>query len=585
MEGKLMSENGKVEETSTINRNRSLFIFLGIVFGLLVLAVIATIILFVLFDPLNIVGRLTGRYDPIANAIPPDTGFYVSFDLAQLGTKETSRIIRSFAEAADTYDIDDMTSALEELDQSLSDSYDLTVTDDILPWIGQHIGLSVSNFDFDYYDDPSIDLVFLIEVRSRKKADEFIAKLVREVKQESLSSIEELEYRGTNVYEIQSEYDFERFAFARFDSLFFLASSLEQLKDSVDAFKGDSFADTDIYKQISNELPKDRAITIIINPTIFENLQSAYEEILPGFDPYQSQQLGVFQWMASTVSTTDKGIQVDFYAAYDEESLASDQLSIFESEYDGEGLSRYFPERTLLYITGSRLDLIWKNMRESLGLTSGMEDFEESMELFENEFGFNPDQDLFPLFNGDWAIGVYHSTSGYLTDYLDVPLSFLIMLETSDDEDMQELLGQLLDGLEDIGLFIPWERGETDDLTIYELEDYYDGAKVFALGAGKGYFLLGMDIESLEEAFTRSSSLLDNEVFADAFAADSHPVMFLDLSELYDIVEDEFRKSGDTELISDLDFLRPLTTIVASSSPYENGIVHSTIVLFVESEE
>jgi hypothetical protein len=579
-----MSEIGNTKESAKRDPNRGFIVGLGIIATLLVIAVIAAIGAFVFLDPFNVIARFTGRYDPLANAVPQDTGFYVSFDLANLGTDETRRIITAFSEAADTSDIEDMTSILEELDESLAETYDLTVTDDILPWLGQYIGLSVSDFDIDYYDDPSIDLIFLVEIRNRRKADEFIEKLVREIDRESGATLEEFDYRGSTGYEFISEYQLERFAFGRSGSLFILASGVEQFKDSVDAAKGESFADTDTYTQIFTELPKDRAISIIINPTIFENLQSTYEEILPEFDPYQSQQFEMFRWMASTVSTTDKGVQVDFFAAYDEDFLSPEQASILEFEYDGEGLSRYFPERTLFYFTGSRLDLMWQNIRESMALTSGVEDFEESMEIFEYEFGFNPDQDLFPLFDGDWAIGVYHSNSGYLVDYLEVPISLFIMLETSNDEDMQDVLGHLMDAVETTGLFIPWER-ETDELTYFELEDYYDGAKVFVIGAGRGYLLLGMDFETLDQVFNRSPSLADNENFADAFEEGSHLVMFIDLSALYEIVEDELRKSGDMQLISELDVLRPLTTIVASSFPYEDGIVHSTILLIVESEE
>jgi hypothetical protein len=578
-----MTETSTSTHSEEANPNRNLFIGLGIIAAVLVIAICVIVVIFAVLDPFNIIARLTGRYDPIANALPPDTALYMSMDFTELRTDETNRIIEAFVNAAEAAGIEETTSLREDLDESLQESLNITVTDDILPWIGQYIGLSVSSLDFGYVNEPSGDIILLIEVRNRRKADDFVEKIVANLGEEIDQDIDEVEYRGMTIYEIQSEIDYERFAFGRSENVFIVATNIEHLKDSVDATKGVSFADTHVYDEIVSALPKERAISFLINTNFFESFQDTYDELLPGFEEYQSEQLQAFRWMAGSIATIEEGVQMDFIVAYDEEFLSRDQLQMMESGYDDEGLASFYPEETLLYFAGARLDLMWENLRESNAQTNGNADFEESMELFEDEFGFNPDKDLFPLFDGDWSIGLIHTRDGYLAEEMEIPLGLIIMIETSDDEGMQDILEKIVDGIEYSGLGATWQR-LSDDLIFYDFEDPYEGAIIFTFGAGKGLFMLGTDPETLDETFTRGKSLLDNDNFARAFPTGMRPVMFLNLSDLFDILEDEFRMSGDSEALSGLEIFRPMSSIAAASAPYEDGIVQTTIVVFIESE-
>ena len=578
-----MNEKITSAGTEKVNLNRNLIIGLGIVAGMIVLAICAIAVVFVLVDPFHIVARLTGRYDPIANALPADTSIYMSMDFARFSSEETNRIVEAFANAAEAVDLGDTDSLLEELDDSLKESFDLNITDDVLPWIGQYVGLSFSGLDLGYVDEPSDGLIFLIEVRNRKKADEFLVKLVDNVRQEEDLEIGEIEYRGVTIFEHQDEFEFGRFAIGRSENLLIIATGIELLKDSVDAMKGDSLADTQEYDEFVNALPKDRAISFFMNTNILETFQGTYDELLPGFEEYQSQQLQMFRWMAGSFTTIESGIQMDFIVAYDEASITADQLSMLEEAYLGDGLAQFFPEETIFYITGARLDLVWENLRESMLMTSDTSDFEESMDLFDDEFGFNPDKDLFPILDGEWAIGILHTLDGYLAEDLDIPLGLMLLIESSDNDNLKDITEKISEGLEysGIGEFHQYQSG---DLTLYDFEDPYEEAVLFTFGAGEGHFLLSTDPDNLDDAFSRQTSLVDNEKFVDAFPEEMRPVMFIDMSIIFDIIEDQLILTDDFGDIDGLEVLRPLTALSGASAPYKDGLVQTRILIFIEGE-
>ncbi len=576
--------NEKIASVGTEKENphRNLIIGLGIVAGVIVLAICAIAVVFALIDPFHIVARLTGRYDPIANALPADTSIYMSIDFAGLMTEETNRIVEAFANAAEAVDLGDTGSLLEELEDSLEESLDLTFTDDVLPWMGQYVGLSFSGLDLGYVDEPSGDLIFLIEVRNRKKADEFLVKLVDNFRQEDFE-IDEIEYRGVNIFEHQAEYEFERFAIGRSENLLIITTGIELVKDSVDAMKGNSLADTIEYDEFVNALPKDRAISFFINTNILETFQDTYEELLPGFEEYQSQQLQMFRWMAGSFTTIESGIQMDFIVAYDEASITADQLSILEVAYLGDGLAQFFPEETIFYFTGARLDLVWENLRESMLMTSDASDFEESMDLFDDEFGFNPDKDLFPILDGQWSIGLLHTLDGYMAEELGIPLGLMILIESGDNDRLKDITEKISEGFaySGIGEIHQYQSG---DLTLYDVEDPYEEAVLFTFGAGEGHFLLSTDPDNLEDAFSRQTSLADNEMFMDAFPEEMRPVIFIDMSALFDIIEDQLILTDDFEEFDVLEVLRPLKAISGASTPYQDGQVQTRILIFIEGE-
>ena len=102
------------------------------------------------------------------------------------------------------------------------------------------------------------------------------------------------------------------------------------------------------------------------------------------------------------------------------------------------------------------------------------------------------------------------------------------------------------------------------------------------------YQLIGMDKDAIGEVFSRGETLLDNERYNQSWEAlpnDTHPVLFFDLTTLYEILEDEFFALDDTDALIGPDVFRPLHSIVAGSAPMDDGLIRSTIILLIEGGE
>ena len=577
-----MNEKTTPEDRISPNPNRTLFIVLGIAAGAIILIFIVVAIVFALLDPFNIVGRLTGRYDPIASALPPDSPVILSMDFAKLQSKESKRIIDVFKDAAEAADIEDTADLIEELDDSLSESLDITFTDDILPWVGQFAGMSMPSFDLTSYDMPAADVIFLIEVRNRRKADDFIQTIVNNLTEEMDQEIDQTEYRGATIYDAQGTYEFDSFVFTRFDNLLLIATDVELVKDSIDASKGESYADTEKYDEIISSLPKERVITMLFDSNLISSLQG---DLLEGLDVYQ--QVDLFRWIGASISAVDSGIQMDYVIAYDRENLTDNQLEMMESELKESTLASYFPKETFFYFTGERLDLIWETFRENSYQLTDTDDFDESMELLSEEIGFNPDKDFFPLLDGGWSIGLLHTQAGYLAEDMQIPLGLLLLIESNDDAAMVNLLDKVSGLIEETGLGLV-NRVEANGFTLFDLEDPYMDAVILSFGGGEGLLMIGTDQDTIGEILSRGETLLDNERYNQSWEAlpdDTHPVLFFDLSTLYEILEDEFFALDDSDALSSLDIFRPMHSIVAGSAPVDDGVIRSTIILLIEGGE
>ena len=62
------------------------------------------------------------------------------------------------------------------------------------------------------------------------------------------------------------------------------------------------------------------------------------------------------------------------------------------------------------------------------------------MESLEKEIGFNPDRDLFPILDGDWALGIFENSDGFVADSIGLPLGLMFTVETSDEAQLSALL-------------------------------------------------------------------------------------------------------------------------------------------------
>ena len=550
-----------------------------IIGGIAALVVVAIIVVGAIFLIPKLFG---GSNNAIAEVMPPDTSVLVELNAMNLANEDANRVARAFEDVLDEndveFDADDPASLLEQLDDELDEASGLTITDDVLPWIGTNMGVGLVELDIEAIDEGEVpQLIFATTIRDTALADEFINDLIDAIEDESGNDVDEDEYSGVIVFEVDSDFDDERLAFGRSDEIFFVAANIDTLEAAIDAQQGENLADVAEYQSAIADLPGDRALTVYISGESLENASKAAEDSgdFEGFDSDVIEDLGI-TGVSMSAMVTPEGIRLDFVGSY--ESLTEEQQAMMDAQTDDIVTPDFLPESTYVYIVGQRLDLAWQSALEAMS-NSGLseDDLDEAMDMFDDMLGFNPSDDLLPLLDGEYSISVIDSNDGLIADQLGADLGAIMMLGSSNGEELANIAEDLKDGLEDQEFNV--DDSGNDDVTVYEMEDP-TGVAVGAYGVSEDYLILATSPDNIEDLFTVEASLADSDKFKNAWAAfprGTVPVMYLDLEGLLGALEDV-----DPE-VEDVADLNPVYAFAMGTNSGDNSI-QSTMIFFIAGE-
>lgn len=516
----------------------------------------------------------------IAGVMPPDTTMLVELNALNLANEDTSRIARAFQNVFDeadvAFDAEEPGQALENLDDQLKDATGLTITDDVLPWIGPNLGIGLAELDIEAMNqgDPP-QLIFAATIRDTAVADIFIEDLIDVIEEESGNRVDEVEYGGALVFEVDSDFDDERIAFGRSSEIFFLATTIDLLEDAIDAQQGENLGDVAEYQDTIADLPGDRAMTIYISGEGIEDAAKGAEDSgeVQGFDAGVVKDLGLIG-VGMSITAVPEGIQVDFASNY--ENLTDEQQAMLDAQTDKIRTAEFLPESTYLFLVGQRMDLVWENALNSLDGVNA-DDLDEAMDLFDDMFGFNPSDDLLPLLNGEYSLAIIDSDEGLVAEQFDTNLGLVVMAGTSDSEELANLAEDFTDGLEDQDMNV--DDSGNDDVTVYEVEDA-SGELVGAYGVSEDYLVLSTSGETVEGLFLGENNLADSDKYKDAwdaFPRGTIPVMYMDLDGLFAALEDI------DPTVADAADVNPVYAF-AMGTRADGNSTHMTMIFFIAGE-
>lgn len=548
-----------------------------IIGGIAALALVAIIVV----GGIILLPRLFGADESaIAGVMPPDTSMLIELNALNLANDETSRIARAFEDVFNEADVDfdaeDPGTGLENLDDQLEEATGLTVTDDILPWIGPNLGLGLVELDIDAIDtgEPP-QLIFAATIRDTAVADIFIEDLIDAIEDETGYRVEEVEHGGALVFEVDSDIEEDRIAFGRSSEIFFLATNIDLLEDAIDAQQGENLGDVAEYQDTIAELPDDRALTIYVSGQGIEDSAGAMEDSgeFEGLDADTLEDLGLLG-VGMSITAVAEGIQADFVGNF--ESLTEEQQEMLDAQTDDIQTAEFLPESTYLFLVGQRLDLLWQNAMDSLDGVSE-DDMDEAMDLFDDTFGFNPGDDLLPLLNGEYSFALIDSDEGLIADQFETDLGLVVMAGSSDGEALAGVAEDFTDGLEDQEFSV--DDSANDDVTVYEVEDP-SGELVGAYGVSEDYLVLSTSGETVETLFLGEANLADSDKYQDAwdaFPRGTIPVMYMDLDGLFAALEDLDPTIGDAAEVN------PVYAF-AMGTRTEGTSTHTTMIFFIAGE-
>lgn len=563
-----------------------------VISGVVALAAIgccAIMVVVLALDPFGwgLVGRLTGSYDPVAQVMPAETGMYAGMNLLNLTPEKVNRLITPFQGAIEDVSGEGASSyedLIKQFEDSLPEGTDFTVAGDIIPWIGQYAGIGLYDFEIgDYGQLEQAEFVIAVEIRSTKAADSFIAKLEKIVAAEQDKPFTAEEYRGATIHAVEGDTPTDGVAFARSGRLFLLSNTTDSLKAAIDAQKKTSFGDDKAYKDLMKTLPKERAVSIYMTGEQLAELNQANLRSVMGaassgiLDLYNS-----YDGMAIALSITEQGLQIDGATSLKDDAGSAELIELNEKGRSQAKTANNFPEDTFFYMTAAHLDLTWEFTRTSLAELAGGDDLDEAMAALESQIGFNPETDLIPYLDGEFALGLFPSSQGLLADSANMDLGFGLMVGYSVEEKIQAVTGKFISLLETQGLVM--NDISANSVTVYEAVIPYSEQKLFALGYGQNYLTVASGGDDLNRFFADGNSLANSLAYRqvwEAFPQDTTPLMYINVGGLIDAIQGGL--SGyELESFNEVaQVLKPIEYIAAGNGLPKDGIYTGRVVFFL----
>lgn len=579
-----MSEQVSDQPQAPSDRRRILFLGLGGAALAVAFCCLVAVALFVVLDPFGWVAQWLGGGAGAATVTPADAVVYVSLDLARLRSEEVDGLIATFAEAADS-DVRDLEAAIEDLDKRLDEEFGMTLTQDVLPWVGQSAGLSLLDVQLgDYGDVEEIQALLALESRDRQGADAFIERFKQAVKEDQGGSFEESQYEGITVYTLGDSV--VEWAIARSRSYVLIGSTTEVVQAAVDAQRGDSLADLQAYRETVALLPSGRICTVYLNmERYFEVLQEAMAGMGAGaqFAGFQVSGAGD---AAMAISVVEEGVRIDSASVFDLDTITEAQRQAYAA-VSPLTIDAHFPEDTLLFAAGQRLDLSWAALEASAAENEAWADWQESLDLLEDEIGIDLSSDLIAYLDGQLAFGMAPSSTGMLPDQVGVPLGFLLLADTSHEEALRETVQALTDRMAEEGQ-TAIEETTIGGLQAYEVIDPYLETTVMVYGVDEATLFLSTGRDLIETAFGEGPSLADNEQYQAtwrAFPEDAIPLYYLDLAGLLGQIREGQAGLPLEDFEEATAFLRPIRVIASATSPLRGDRSQASIIVFIDWAE
>jgi len=581
--GKEFSMNEELLEAPVEDnhRIRNITMLAGVSIGLII-AVAA----FILLDPfgLNLFGR---SMELAAQAMPPDVVFYMGVDLRKLQSEDLDTIVWAFSEELKRDQVSAIDKMEEEFDGILEDALGLSYTEDVKPWVGGAIGFGMTGLEMDMWADAEgAEIILAFEVRDNGRADSFLEKFKDRLAEESGEGFSEQTYQDVTIHILDTPHEYERIAFCRSNDLILFSLRESALKGAIDAQRGESLGDSPEFREVIGNLPSDRIFTMFINGERYFNIFSETFSWMygPDLSDLYNESTEMMSDIAMGLSIADVGIRMDMAYKINPEAI-SDEIP--ESFAEGESrTANILPEDTLLHFYSYHLDLVWQSMIDAISAMEG-EDFEESMEMIELTFGFDLGDDLFATLDGEWAIAMMPSSSGYLSEFFDVPIGFSLLAETSDPNGLMEVSEAFSTNAELQGLG-EVEKWQDEHGTYYDLIDMFSGTAIFTYGVGDDLFVIATSKDVLEEIFNDRPSLSESEHYQRvwrSFPRDIAPMVYIDIqgfiANIRETMSPDEREYFDDEVGSSI---KPLTFFAAGTTRPRNDLMRATMILFLETD-
>jgi len=525
--------------------------------------------------------------DPIVSIVPNDSLMYFGVDLAQTQSERFADMVAIVQELAD--EDKDKTMA-ETLDEFMADELHMSFTEDVMPWVGRHGAFVITDGDFSSGD---VKLMFVLETRNQEKADQFLSDFVSALEKEENMEFAQSEKDGITFYidEETSDPD-DDMVIARNGKFLYLSNSQDTVLESTSLQKKDSLASSQGYKDALAVLPRSRLATVYITgATLSEAMQDAFDDMY-GLS-YSSYMMDLtsegLTGMAMSLSVQEEGLRMDAAVVYDETKISGYQKEVLATEYLAPTTAALLPEDTFLFIGTNTSQAPGSYTEIDNPLYSG--DVEESFDLLEQQYGIDV-RELVDLLGGEFAFALGPANDGLFAEEGNVNIGFTMLAGTSDEAAFIGWFENALNKLITEDMYMEYDISDTKigdyDLKELTIQQGSESSFGFIYGADNGYIVLGSSPSILEDGFTGTSTLAQNEVYRQtwtAFPARSVPYMYLNLGDFMDFLTENADEFGASEVVDTQQKLQKIPVVAMSMSNRPGHVQSITLIVFIEKSK
>ena len=414
----------------------------------------------------------------------------------------------SFAQAASAKKVMDILGKNPAIKQALNglasqtggsgQNPDFNFDRDVAPWIGTELGFAMMDVPPAASGASSAPPGFVVMVASRDtaKSDDFL-KRWRSAAEAKGSVFTEESYQGVTLVSARatSSATTPLSAYATYQNTVLLASTADALKKALDTKKssgGANLSASAAYKSMIDKLPKDRALTMVVDVKALTKSLPAAATRSPGADG-----INAINDVGISMGFTDDGIRVDSVVAYDVANMSDPLKQLITVPANPDKALDYLPDSAIATLSGQNLKSYWDYYNSVLAQNpQSKKQFDQSIQAIKTQTGIDLDADVFAWMTGEFALAVVPAKALTVAGPTAPPVGLMLLLETKDAALAQQKMTKISTALGKQGLLFGAKKVNGADLQVVT------GLEKQGLTAGYGFLDNFLVIGSADDVLT-----------------------------------------------------------------------------------
>jgi len=425
-----------VQATTESKGSKRAWIVGGVILSVVIVVAIVSVAMY-----RNIVG------DPFAStrAIPRGAQVVVTFDLLQVrDTSEFQTLVDAFAEPlAGTGEVDAGFDIVEEIDSAWEEELGITLTDDVVPWLGRSASVAVWPDARSFVETGDVQVLISVAVRDAGGAEAFVSKVFAKAVEQEGGTLEPGSIDGRPTWSYYPDDQWSDPIHVMLDADLLLAAPEEKtLRAALTASESGGLGADEAFRNAIDRLPADRAVAFYMSADVLRDVyrDPAFAEL--GVTDDAVDMLEGWEAMAASMTLAEEGIRFDMVQTL-EAGVGLDDVWVGMADGDLRYRDRLPAETYGFY----GLPIPDDYVADQVALMEELDPaaFEEIRSLGLEFLGVDVLEDVLPNLGGEMVFAAVESSEGLLAAETGFPLGLAMALGVLDPAPVRDAVAALED--------------------------------------------------------------------------------------------------------------------------------------------